>query len=120
MPKPDRNNAVVQHVGLQAVSLPSHFSDGDFEQWLERFETCAAGNNWSPDQQLARLPTFLDGRAYTLFRRLRPEQRDSFASLRENFLQLYGPPEARETQWLELCNLKSNTDEDIDQYVYRL
>ena len=111
---------VVQHVGLQAVSLPSHFSDGDFAQWLERFETCETDNNWSPDKQLARLPTFLDGRAYTLFPRLRPGQRDSFASLRENLILLYYPPEARETQRLELCDLKCNTDEDIDQYVYRL
>ena len=98
MPEKGGNNAgVVQHVGLQAVSLPSHFSDGDYAQWLERFETCAAANNWSPDQQLARLPTFLDGRAYTLFRRLQPGQRDSFANLRENLLQLYYPPAARET-----------------------
>ena len=98
MPEPDGNNAgVVQHVGLQTMSLPSHFSDGDLAQWLERFETCAAANNWNPDQQLARLPTFLDGRAYTLFRRLRPGQRDSFAHHRENLLDLFYRPEARET-----------------------
>ena len=35
-------------------------------------------------------------------------------------MELYYPPEARETQRLELCNLKCGTDEDIDQYVYRL
>ena len=60
-------NQEVQHVGLQAVSLPSHFSDGDLSQWLDRFETCAAANDWTPDQQLARLPTFLEGRAYNFY-----------------------------------------------------
>ena len=87
---------------------------------LERFKTCTAANNWNPDKQLARLPTFLDGRAYTLFRRLGSGQRNSFAQLCENLSKLYYFPEARETQRLELCNLKCRTDEDIDQYVYRL
>jgi hypothetical protein len=58
----------VQHVGMQAVSLPRHFSDGDLSEWLDRFETCAAANNWDAANQLARLPTFLEGRAYNLYR----------------------------------------------------
>ena len=46
MPELDGNNAgVVQHVGLQSVSLPSHFLDGDLAQWLKLFKTCAAANN---------------------------------------------------------------------------
>ena len=31
----------VHHVELQAVSFPSHFSDGNLTQWFERFESCA-------------------------------------------------------------------------------
>ena len=113
-------NQVVQHVGLQAISLPSHFSDGDLSRWLDRFETCAAANDWSLEQQLARLPTFLEGRAYNLYRKLRAGKRDSFANLRTNLIELFYPPEAREMRRLELCNIKCFPDEEIDQFVYRL
>ena len=115
----ERNQAV-QHVGLQAVSLPSHFSNGDLSQWLDRFETCAAANDWTPEQRLARLPTFLEGRAYNLYRKLQAGQRDNFDNLRINRIELYYPPEARETRRLELCNIKGFPDEEIDQFVYRL
>ena len=97
----DGNNAgVVQHVGIQTVSLPRDFSEGDLSQWLGRFKTCEAANNWNDDQQQARLRTFLDGRAYTLYCQLQAGQRDTFAHLRENLINLYYPPEARETERL--------------------
>ena len=112
--------AAVRHVGLQAVSLPTHFSDGNLTQWLERFETCATANEWTPPQQLVRLPTFLEGRAYTLYRRLQAGERDTIEHLRENLSALFYPEEARETHRLELYNYKCNPDEDIDQFVYRL
>ena len=35
----------VQHVGMQALSLPRHFTDGDLSEWLDRYETCAAANH---------------------------------------------------------------------------
>ena len=110
----------VRHVGLQAVSLPSHFSDGNLTQWLERFETCATANEWTGDQQLLRHPTFIEGRAYKLYRRLLPGQRDTIAHLRANLLALFYPEEARETHRLELYNYKCDSKEDIDQFVYRL
>ena len=113
-------NQVVQHVGLQAVSLPSHFSDGDLSQWLDRFETCASANNWTPEQRLARLPTFLEGRAYNLYRKLQAGKRDNLDNLSTNLIKLYYPPEARETRRLELCNIKCFPDKEIDQFVYRL
>ena len=117
----DEDNAHdIQHVGLQAVLLPNHFADGDLSQWLDWFETCSAANNWTPVQQLARLPTFLDGRAYNLYRKLQTGQRDTFAHLRANLMDLYYPPETRDTRRLELCNIKCYPDEELDQFVYRL
>ena len=113
------NGDGVRHVGLQAVSLPSHFSDGNLTQWLERFTTCATANEWTAAQQLVRLPKFLECRAYTLYRRLLPGERDTIEH-RENLLALFYPEEARETHRLELYNYKCTSDEDIDQFVYRL
>ena len=117
----DEDNAYAdQHVGIQAVSLPNHFADGDLSQWYDRFEPCAAANNWTPVQHLARHPTFLDSRVYSLYRKLKAGLRDTFAHLRGNLMNLYYPPEAHETRRLELCNIKCYPDEEVDQFVYRL
>ena len=110
----------VQHVGMQALSLPRCFSDGNLSEWLDRFETCAEANHWDAHEQLARLPTFLDKRAYNLYRRLNAGDRNTMANLQINLRNLFYPPEARETRRLKLCNSKCSPEEEIDQFVYRL
>ena len=110
----------VQHVGMQALSLPRHFTDCDLSEWLDRFETCAAANHWDDAEQLMCLPTFLDGRAYNRYRWLQAGERDDMVNHRTNLINLVQPPEARETRRLELSNFKYFPDEKIDQFVYRL
>ena len=71
-------------------------------------------------EQLVRLPTFLNGRAYNLYRRLQAEEGDNMVNFRTNLIYLFYAFEARETRRLELTKFKCLLDEETDQFVYRL
>ena len=45
------------------VSLPGRYTDGDFTHRLERFEICAAANEWDKKTRALKLPTLLEKKA---------------------------------------------------------
>ena len=105
---------------MELYAIPAYFSHGDMALWLHRFDTCATANKWGEAEQLLRLPTFLEGFAFHLYRRLQPSERDSMQNLRANLLNLFYPPENRDLRQLELSRMKCLPNEHIDEFVYRL
>jgi hypothetical protein len=58
-------------------AIPRTFSSGNFKEWLQRFELCAAANKWANDKHL-HLPTFLDGEALAVFLELGEKDKSDY------------------------------------------
>jgi len=43
------------------VSIPKSFTDGDAQNFYQRFKICAVANEWSNETKLFKLPTLLEG-----------------------------------------------------------
>ena len=48
---------------LKKISSLMPFSSGNFNQWLQRFKTCAAANAWKDNVKELKLPILLEGGA---------------------------------------------------------
>ncbi len=102
------------------MAVPSTFDDGNVVEWLAKFAVCATANQWDDAAQLRRLPTFLSGRAFAVFQRLRDEQRDTIQHLTAAITEAYLPVEARGAKYLEFQVAGYKTDEPVETYVYRI
>ena len=65
------------------ISVPKSFSDGDAREWFQRFEICAAANQW--DGTL-KLPTLLEGEALAIWLELSTEQKADYAVAKEQLI----------------------------------
>ena len=57
------------------VSVPKSFSDGDAGEWFQRFEICAAANQWYGAKKALKLPTLLEGEALAIWLEFLTEQK---------------------------------------------
>ena len=69
---------------------------------------------------MRRLPTFLAGRAFAVFRRLGDGQRDTIAHLRQALVDTFLPAEERGARYQEFDTCSMKPDESVDHFVYRL
>ena len=113
---------IVQVVRAQTASqaIPSRFEDGNIVEWLDTFEVCAVANQWDDAARLRRLPTFLGGRAFAVFRRLGDGRRDTIAHLRQAVIETFLPAEERGARYQEFDTCSMNASESVDKFVYRL
>ena len=65
------------------ISLPSCFSHGNFADWLERFEICAAANAWQEDTMALKLPTLPEGEALVAWLGISADTRTKYAATDE-------------------------------------
>lgn len=110
----------VQQVNPNTIAIPISFSTGDLVEWLDRFVVCADANGWNEQHRLQRLPPYLTGQANVVYRRLQPDQRDTWDHLRTNLLALYYPQETRTARTMEFQSSKYIPGETIETYAYRL
>ena len=110
----------MQHVNPTTIAIPTPFSSGDIVEWLDRYVVCADANGWNEDQRLQRLSPYLTGQANLLYRRLQPNQRDTWAHLRANLIAQFYPAETSTTRKIEFHTNRHNAGETIDAYAYRL
>ena len=75
------------------VSIPRVFDSGDFEEWLERYEICAAVNEWK--EKALRLPTLLEKEALAVYLELDEETRKEYQALKGTLMNSFQPPETR-------------------------
>ena len=55
------------------VSIPKSFCEGDAREWFQRFEICAAANQWDGAKKALKLPTLLEGEALAIWLELSTE-----------------------------------------------
>ena len=60
------------------ICLRSRFTEGDFTNWLEWFEICAAANKWDKDTMALKLPTLLKKEALVLWLEIPSQTRNDY------------------------------------------
>ena len=81
-----------QRVAL-AQCTPTKFSDRDLRFYLEHFGLHAQANGWSDMISQTRLPLFLEGRAFAVYRQLDTSKTTTWQELKEEFVALFHAPE---------------------------
>ena len=75
------------------VSVPKPFCEGDAREWFQRFEICAAANQWNAATQALKLPTLLEGEALAIWLELSTEQKADYAGAKEHLITKMAPTE---------------------------
>ena len=74
-----------------SIALPEPFCGENAKSWFQRFEVCAAANEWDDPRKLLRLPTLLRGPAWAIFSALSDEEKDTYANLKQALLGSLSP-----------------------------
>lgn len=64
---PPATPAIVHH-WTSGLAMTSMFSDGNLTEWLERFDVCATANGCTLATKITQIPTFLEVRAFAIFK----------------------------------------------------
>ena len=73
------------------VSVPKSFRDA--REWSQRFEICAAANQWDGAKKALKLPTLLEGKALAIWLELSTEQKADYAVAKERLIAKMAPTE---------------------------
>ena len=73
------------------VAYPEAFADGDVERWLRHFDTCATANGWGDATKGRVAPTYLKGRAWTVYERLTVADAGTYPALSEALKRVFSP-----------------------------
>jgi len=89
---------------FNVCALPRTFSDGNFKEWLQRFEICCIGNKWT--NKAEKLATFLEAEALAVYPELDASDRANYEkttkALSDNF-----HPDAEHFQMLDTFNKRT-------------
>ena len=111
--------AIVHH-RTRGLATPSKFSDGNITEWLDRFEVCATANEWVEATKIVQIPTFLEGRAFAIFKEVPNPAALSFDELRQALVDKFLPPESRSARYNEFQVAKIKPTESTEAFTYRL
>ncbi|KFD47726.1 hypothetical protein M514_11404 [Trichuris suis] len=73
------------------VSFPRQFDNGDFIEWASRFELCSRSNGWNDTVMAMKLPTLLEGDAYTIYQSLPGDVLSSYQALKQAMVARIDP-----------------------------
>ena len=110
----------IVHHRAGGLATPSKFADGSITEWLERFEVCATANGWTPATKLTQIPTFLEGRAFAIYKELPNLANLSFNEVRQALVDRFLPPESRSARYGEFQMAKILPTESTEAFTYRL
>eukprot|EP00118_Oscarella_pearsei_P022435 m.259562 g.259562 ORF g.259562 m.259562 type:complete len:908 (+) comp40423_c1_seq7:203-2926(+) len=101
---------------------PQFFENGDVEAWLKHFAKCAMANGWDDATKLRVAPAYLTKRAGTIYDRLQPDRRDTFAHLSEALIAAFSPntPERRKLARKAFFSRKWASAEPVERFVQDL
>lgn len=103
------------------TSLPEKFDgEKDFYLWLRHYEVCATANNWSEDQRLLFLPTFLKDRAFAIYDELPVAARGNFQDVCAGLGVHFSPPERKRVFMAEYCSRKQRAGERAEDFAQEL
>ena len=102
------------------ISVPRIFGSGDIEEWLQRYEICAAANGWKEEEKALRLPTLLDKEAFAVYMEFHEELKKDFRGIKEALLKYFRPPESRFIVLHEFESRKNLPGESPQEFLYSL
>ena len=100
------------------ISLPSCFSQGNFADWLERFEICAAANAWQEDTMALKLPTLLEGEALVAWLAIPGKTRGDYCATKQALKNALKPTEF--SAFAEFQSRKLRPGETVHMYAHHL
>ena len=86
--------------------------------WFQRFEICAAANQWDGAKKALKLPTLLEGKALAIWLELSTEQRTDYAVAKEQLITKMAQTEFVSLE--EFHSRKLRPGEAITRYLYDL
>ena len=69
------------------IALPEVLCGKDAKSWFKHFEVCARAKGWNNEKKLHLVPTLLQGCAWAVYDSLTDKETDTYAHLKEAFLQ---------------------------------
>ncbi|CDW58157.1 hypothetical protein TTRE_0000646201 [Trichuris trichiura] len=105
---------------MNCVSLPRPFDEGNFGEWLLRFEICSGANNWNDEVKARRLPTLLEGETFLAYQRLSDDVRRNYGRLTTELKNNLQPPCSARAAFVQFKNMRWRTGESVRTFVHRL
>ena len=91
-----------------------------FTDWFTRFTMIATVNWWDGAKQLAILPTLLTQRAFTAFKELATEEKDTLEHIKTNMINKLLPAHLTRVWKMQMRALRRERGESVDDFVLRL
>ncbi|CDW61179.1 Asp protease 2 domain containing protein [Trichuris trichiura] len=105
---------------MSCVSLPRPFDEGNFGEWLLRFEICSSANNWNDEVKARRLPTLLKGEAFLAHQRLPDDVHRNYRRLTTELKNSLQPPGSARAAFVQFESMRWRTGESVRAFVHRL
>ena len=102
------------------VSLPRLFQNGDIQQWVQKFEICAAANGWNDRTKALKVPTLLEGEALAVFLKMKEEDKSNYQKVKEALENEFLPEEARFQAMKEFETRKQLPGESPHLFLFNL
>ena len=100
------------------VSLPGRCTDGDFTDWLERFEICASANEWDKKTRALKLPTLLEKEALVAWLSIPEETRKNYDEVKQSLCSALKPKQF--SSFAEFQARKLRPGETVQMYLHHL
>lgn len=105
--------------GLRKPECFSGANPEEFPSWLARFESTAQAGGWN-DKRLDTLPAYLTQRAFQIYEKIQPTDRDTYAKLTAALKTKMGLGEKKMAWRVQLRQTTRSQAEGLDEYIYRL
>ena len=73
------------------ISLPRPFSEGDPNDWFQKYEICCVANEWGDELKAKKLPTLLEGEALAVRLELTTEQQGTYQTAKAKIVERMAP-----------------------------
>ncbi|OMH82870.1 hypothetical protein AX774_g3639 [Zancudomyces culisetae] len=105
----------------RAVEPPVFSGDDnkDAASWIRKFDLYSRSIGWSEDDRLDFVELFLDAKALRWYERSR-NRTEGWAGLREEFIRKFNSAESELRAWRELQNTRQSTNEELEDFIYKL
>ncbi|CDW60788.1 zf-CCHC domain containing protein [Trichuris trichiura] len=105
---------------INSVTLPRPFENGNFTEWLLKFELCANANGWDDAVKRLKLPTLLEGEAFLVYRSVGPDNSKSYRELVEALKSALRPIGTRRIAYSEFEKMTLRPGESVLAFAHRL
>ena len=70
------------------ISLPKHLSNGDVNEWFQRYEICCKTNGWNETTKVLKFPILLEGEALAVWLELDEREQAAYVTTKKMIANL--------------------------------